>query len=1617
MPLLHGLPFYIDLTIPELQPDEEVFVVRTTGEVCREYEEYLLLVKEYTSKVWSCCYTGKGGLTYDQARKEEQRIEPDLQPFPEALVPQALQLAHNSEDSLEQLAARVKECVDQAGSGPPLTLASIRAWILQSSSSGCNSGEMRPRLRLSCCQGQRAAGREEEESRLKPGTTKHLAFTTLKTLPDPSVGMTVDEVAQGASQAGLKQGDWTASQKSNLRQIMYTDICFALVSRTPKHKYALRAAPGVVPVPDEIQADDNDVDAGAAHDAEAGDANGGPSAKKPRNSAAAKEAKASKASGGSQASKADVKATVKAVETPAAVGVAAASEPAERERLERERLEREQEERAAKEDELLEPLERLERVLARCTATASRRAAELEAAQQAVAHARAELALKEAELPGSPGAPGSPAAKAGSMPAKAAVTTPGARAQTPTTAPKFELPEELKEYTGDASDRKAKMEWSRQREAATKKLELKKAEWESEQRARKLKAGREERQKQLAGAHGGVQEAMAAVGLARAAHAAAQRAVAQATKALSTERLRQEKERARAAAAAPPHVARLHMPNQPCSSAPDAAPPPQQPPGPPTPRLVPGLPPVLAPLGSWEVAAAVLFVSDVVTAFASSLGLKAITGQDLAACLIRLASVYCGLLGPVVAEEEEGEGGGALGGLAPRLEGRWRAVLQTAGRGAWPELLRRLLLARASAGVSELKSRQALTRTVAEATAALASGEAGQLSVAQHAALLQALAEEALSSEGLRDALAQRQERAVEVVASHRAELAEARAKLKELQEHEREEKRRVREKALAQKQKAAVKAAAAAAAASAEGGGGGGEAGQEGQDKESEAKERAGSEDDEEQEEEPSWELPPGLREYSGPEGDKKAMSQFRQAQQAKSRELEKARTSWHKQAAERAKAREVQARKKAEEVKRREVKKAGLEDRIAELTGRQERELDKCTLRHPPLGLDRHHRRYWWGVGGLVGCLLVEGPAGPEGAGQAGVLLGHVTSMEAVEELVASLDVRGIREQELKRNLDKHLGAMQTVLHKAAPPSAPAAAATTDTHSVPPLLTAASSRPRRTAVAAGATGLSAAAASLTPRGSLATAATAATAAGVPFPGLDGLGGVELHPLGQYGVQAAVECLQRVAAAASVAKITLDCVSPAPPATPLRPVRCCPRIAAVLQQLQLRLQEAKARAARAPGQAAAAHGDGPGSVSPPDDSPELVVEEEDEPEDGVNVRRRPGFVWWSAGERRSWVAAVQASSGSARLAYCAAVLEHLAAGPLEALQKGGAAPKKPGATKEEKEGGRPAATTSAAGAGAAPGKGRTNSGAGGPTSSHSAPSSSLAAPSLTSSRRSGGAGAASGRAAEGGVESGRRSGTGQGEAAAGGKSSGGRRSLLSPGTGTAVAARAGVKKSEGLKGRAKGRGPKGRMAVVTEEEGEEEDQEEEEQEEVAEEASGANGKGQGSEVEEEQEEGEEGEEEEEASDEAASDAEASSSSADEEEEEEEGKEEEEAAGKKAKANAKARPKAAAAGKSRASRAAKTADTKRSKPAQAKATSGKTSRSSARGKATSEPASKPSASGKKNVPKATTASKTPTGKATPAGKAGASGKQQAGIKRPVSPLDPRDARAVRAARR
>jgi len=52
----------------------------------------------------------------------------------------------------------------------------------------------------------------------------------------------------------------------------------------------------------------------------------------------------------------------------------------------------------------------------------------------------------------------------------------------------------------------------------------------------------------------------------------------------------------------------------------------------------------------------------------------------------------------------------------------------------------------------------------------------------------------------------------------------------------------------------------------------------------------------------------------------------------------------------------------------------------------------------------------------------------------------------------------------------------------------------------------------------------------------------------------------------------------------------------------------------------------------------------------------QVVVEDDEDPQDGVPRSRRDRCLWRSASERDGWLAAVNAASTSARLAYCAAV-------------------------------------------------------------------------------------------------------------------------------------------------------------------------------------------------------------------------------------------------------------------------------------------------------------------------------------------------------------------------
>ncbi len=69
-------------------------------------------------------------------------------------------------------------------------------------------------------------------------------------------------------------------------------------------------------------------------------------------------------------------------------------------------------------------------------------------------------------------------------------------------------------------------------------------------------------------------------------------------------------------------------------------------------------------------------------------------------------------------------------------------------------------------------------------------------------------------------------------------------------------------------------------------------------------------------------------------------------------------------------------------------------------------------ASLPHPrraPLGLDRHFRRYWWGVAGQLAAVLVEQGEGGEGQEGGWRMLSSAAELEA---LLASLDGRGTRE-----------------------------------------------------------------------------------------------------------------------------------------------------------------------------------------------------------------------------------------------------------------------------------------------------------------------------------------------------------------------------------------------------------------------------------------------------------------------------------------------------------------------------------------------------------------------------------------------------------------------------
>lgn len=76
MPVIQRKPFE-PVAVPSetdlKTSNKEWFFVRATGEAYDDYAQYVKRMQLLRSRVWSCRFSGKSKLTFDEASREEQR--------------------------------------------------------------------------------------------------------------------------------------------------------------------------------------------------------------------------------------------------------------------------------------------------------------------------------------------------------------------------------------------------------------------------------------------------------------------------------------------------------------------------------------------------------------------------------------------------------------------------------------------------------------------------------------------------------------------------------------------------------------------------------------------------------------------------------------------------------------------------------------------------------------------------------------------------------------------------------------------------------------------------------------------------------------------------------------------------------------------------------------------------------------------------------------------------------------------------------------------------------------------------------------------------------------------------------------------------------------------------------------------------------------------------------------------------------------------------------------------------------------------------------------------------------------------------------------------------------
>eukprot|EP00897_Mesotaenium_endlicherianum_P005892 jgi/Mesen1/5330/ME000266S04517 len=103
MPLLKRKPYVLAEPPPDLRPGEQVFCIRYTEEVFRDYERYIQKVSMYRQRLWTCKATGKAGLTFEEALLSELEATKKVQKFPEEYIGPVLRMIQFSRIRLDEL--------------------------------------------------------------------------------------------------------------------------------------------------------------------------------------------------------------------------------------------------------------------------------------------------------------------------------------------------------------------------------------------------------------------------------------------------------------------------------------------------------------------------------------------------------------------------------------------------------------------------------------------------------------------------------------------------------------------------------------------------------------------------------------------------------------------------------------------------------------------------------------------------------------------------------------------------------------------------------------------------------------------------------------------------------------------------------------------------------------------------------------------------------------------------------------------------------------------------------------------------------------------------------------------------------------------------------------------------------------------------------------------------------------------------------------------------------------------------------------------------------------------------------------------------------------------------